>query len=61
MHKFVIEALDPGPVWALPAWVEEEIRDALPAEWELIVFRAPGGGRGDARPPEPGYRLGPKY
>lgn len=49
----VIAALDSGPVWAMPEWAEQEIRDALPASWELVVLRSSASrDRREALPPE---------
>lgn len=47
MRKLVLNMADKRPVWALPAWSEEEIRRALPVDWEMTVLRAPVSGEGD--------------
>ncbi len=38
---------DRRPVWAMPGWVPERIRDALPDGWELRVIEEPNDGSGD--------------
>lgn len=45
--RVVFHMGDRRPVWAPPAWVIEEIRDAVPAEWEVVVPDAPADGSGD--------------
>ncbi len=47
MQRAVLDMMDRRPVWALPAWVPERIRDALPPEWELVVIEETTDGSGD--------------
>ena len=39
--------MDRRPIWAMPGWVHGEIRDALPADWELVVIDEETDGSGD--------------
>jgi phosphoglycerate dehydrogenase-like enzyme len=39
--------MDHRPVWAMPSWVPEALRDALPSDWELVVIDEPTDGSGD--------------
>ena len=50
-RRLVLDLQDTRPVWALPTWAEQEIRDVLPAEWEVTTTDAPADGRGDGGPP----------
>lgn len=34
-------------MWAMPTWVPEELREALPSDWELVVIDDPTDGSGD--------------
>jgi len=45
--KLVLDLKDRRPAWALPPWVAEEIRDALPSDWEMAVVESPADGSGD--------------
>lgn len=45
--RAVLDMKDHRPVWAMPAWVPEAIREALPSEWELVVIDEPTDGSGD--------------
>ncbi len=45
--KVVLDMRDRRPVWAMPAWVPERLRDALPPGGRLQVLDVPGDGRGD--------------
>lgn len=47
MPRAVLDMMDRRPVWAMPAWVPDRIRDALPPEWELVVIDEPTDGSGD--------------
>lgn len=47
MRKLIVNMADKRPVWAMPEWAETEIRAALPADWEMVVLRAPVSGEGD--------------
>jgi phosphoglycerate dehydrogenase-like enzyme len=47
LRRAVLDMKDHRPVWAMPAWVPEEIRAALPPDWELIVIDDPTDGSGD--------------
>lgn len=38
---------DRRPIWAMPEWVPERIRDALPAAWSLEVIEEETDGSGD--------------
>ena len=38
---------DRRPAWAMPAWVPDEIRAALPSDWELVVIEEETSGAGD--------------
>lgn len=42
---------DERPVWALPGWALDEIRAALPPDWDAVVVDAPTHGRGDGGGP----------
>jgi len=45
--RVVFHMGDRRPIWAPPAWVADEIRDALPHGWELVIPDAPADGTGD--------------
>jgi phosphoglycerate dehydrogenase-like enzyme len=45
--RAVLDMNDRRPVWALPPWVPDRIRDALPPEWELEVVADATDGSGD--------------
>jgi len=45
--RVVLDMNDRRPVWAMPGWVPERIRDALPPGWELSVMAAETDGSGD--------------
>jgi phosphoglycerate dehydrogenase-like enzyme len=47
MRRVVFNMQDERPVWAPPPWVAEQLRDALPAGFELVEVSAPVSGRGD--------------
>lgn len=48
MRKLVIDMAGAPPVWAIPAWAEQEIRLVLPPDWQVVVLPAPGD-RADPR------------
>ena len=39
--------MDRRPVWAMPTWVPDRIRDALPSDWDLVVIDEETDGSGD--------------
>lgn len=39
--------MDRRPIWAMPTWVPDRIREALPADWELVVVDEATDGSGD--------------
>jgi phosphoglycerate dehydrogenase-like enzyme len=47
MPKVVLDLNDRRPAWALPPWVGEEIREALPDGWTLAVMDTEADGSGD--------------
>jgi phosphoglycerate dehydrogenase-like enzyme len=47
MPRAVLDMMDRRPVWAMPAWVPERIRAALPPDWELVVVDDATDGSGD--------------
>jgi phosphoglycerate dehydrogenase-like enzyme len=47
MRRLVLNLRDARPIWALPAWAVEEIRAALPADWEVVDVQAAADGLGD--------------
>lgn len=47
MPRVVLDMNDRRPVWAMPGWVPERIREALPAGWELRVMDDATDGSGD--------------
>lgn len=47
MPRIVLDMNDRRPIWAMPAWVPERIREALPAGWELVVASDVTDGSGD--------------
>lgn len=50
-RRLVVDLRDERPVWVMPEWALDEIRDALPAGWEAVVVDAPTHGRGDGGDP----------
>ena len=46
-RRAVLDMMDHRPVWAMPDWVPDAIRDALPDGWELVVIDEPTDGSGD--------------
>lgn len=47
MPKLVLDLNDRRPAWALPAWVPEGVREALPGDWTLQVLETEADGSGD--------------
>lgn len=47
MPRAVLDMMDRRPVWAMPDWVPERVRDALPAGWDLSVIEDATDGSGD--------------
>lgn len=47
MSRVVLDMNDRRPIWAMPEWVPERIRDALPAGWKLVVMTDITDGSGD--------------
>ncbi len=47
MPRVVLDMNDRRPIWAMPGWVPERIRDALPTGWELVVTNDVSDGSGD--------------
>lgn len=41
--------MDRRPIWAMPPWVPERIRAALPDAWQLVVIDEETDGSGDGR------------
>lgn len=52
-RRIVANLRDERPVWAMPDWALDEIREGLPPGWELAVVDAPTHGRGDGGEPTP--------
>ncbi|HET7228441.1 MAG TPA: D-2-hydroxyacid dehydrogenase [Longimicrobium sp.] len=48
-RRLVINLRDHRPVWAIPPWAVDEIRAALPEDWECVVVDADADGTGDGR------------
>jgi len=47
MPRVVLDMADDRPMWAMPAWVPEELRAALPSGWELFDADVTTTGAGD--------------
>lgn len=47
MPRAVLDMMDRRPMWAMPAWVPERIRAALPEGWALVVIDEVTDGSGD--------------
>jgi phosphoglycerate dehydrogenase-like enzyme len=45
----VLDLNDRRPIWAIPPWAVEAIRERLPPSWSLHAVRAPADGSGDGR------------
>lgn len=48
-RRLVVNLRDRRPTWAIPPWAVDEIRAALPDDWECVVVDAPADGSGDGR------------
>ncbi|TVR65904.1 MAG: D-2-hydroxyacid dehydrogenase [Gemmatimonadales bacterium] len=47
MSRVVLDLADRRPIWTVPDWAVDRVREALPAGWELIRIQAPADGSGD--------------
>ena len=47
MGKIILDLNDRRPAWAMPKWVPEEIRGALPEGWSLKAMETEADGSGD--------------
>jgi phosphoglycerate dehydrogenase-like enzyme len=47
MPRAVLDMMDRRPIWAMPEWVPDELCDALPSDWELVVIDEATDGSGD--------------
>jgi phosphoglycerate dehydrogenase-like enzyme len=47
MQRVVLDMMDNRPMWAMPGWVPEELRAALPEGWELVAVDVVTSGAGD--------------
>lgn len=47
MADVVLDMNDERPIWRRPAWVADELRAVLPADWTLAVMDTPTAGTGD--------------
>ena len=47
MSRVVLDLADRRPIWTVPDWAVDRVRDALPAGWELTRIQAPADGSGD--------------
>jgi phosphoglycerate dehydrogenase-like enzyme len=47
VRRAILDMADRRPSWAMPVWVPEEIRAALPPDWELVVIEEETSGAGD--------------
>jgi phosphoglycerate dehydrogenase-like enzyme len=47
MADLVLDLNDRRPVWALPDWAVEEVRSAVPRDWEVHAASTPADGSGD--------------
>ncbi len=47
MPRLVVDWKDRRSVWAMPPWVPEELKRALPPDWEVVVVRTETDGSGD--------------
>lgn len=46
-RRLVADLRDARPVWAAPQWALDEIRAALPDDWEMVAIDEPADGRAD--------------
>lgn len=47
MNRLVLDLEDRRPIWAMPDWALDELREALPADWDLVVVPSAVDGSGD--------------
>jgi len=47
MPRAVLDMADLRPIWAMPDWVPQRIREVLPADWDLYVSSEQRDGSGD--------------
>jgi phosphoglycerate dehydrogenase-like enzyme len=47
VNRLVLDLEDRRPIWAMPDWAMEELRGALPADWEIHVVPSAVDGSGD--------------
>lgn len=47
MPRLVMDLADDRTIFALPGWVVDQVRAALPEGWDAVVVDAPSSGRGD--------------
>jgi len=47
MPLAILDMTDRRPIWAMPPWVPDRIREALPSGWELLVVDEETDGSGD--------------
>jgi len=47
VSRVVLDLADRRPIWTVPDWAVDRVRDALPAGWELTRIQAPADGSGD--------------
>jgi phosphoglycerate dehydrogenase-like enzyme len=47
VRRVVLDMMDRRPMWAMPTWVPDELRRALPEGWELVVIGVVTDGAGD--------------
>lgn len=50
-RRLVVNLRDERPVWSLPTWALDEIRAAVPPDWEVVVVDAAADARGDGGEP----------
>ncbi|HWK89707.1 MAG TPA: D-2-hydroxyacid dehydrogenase [Longimicrobium sp.] len=55
-RRFVLNLREARPIWSIPDWAVEEIRAALPADWDFVAVDEPVDGRGDGGGDSPGAR-----
>jgi phosphoglycerate dehydrogenase-like enzyme len=47
VRRAILDMMDRRPIWAMPSWVPDRLRDALPSDWELVVVQEETDGSGD--------------
>ncbi len=47
MPRAVLDMADRRPIWAMPDWVPQRLREAFPSDWELVVVEEETDGSGD--------------